>query len=48
MKQAYEYLENKNFNSADTLSTVQGTPLHPRFDNNRFGGNFSGYLHHSE
>ncbi len=35
----YEYLQNKNFNAADNLSAVDGTPLHPRFDNNRFGGN---------
>ena len=34
----YEYLENKNFNAADTLSAVLGNPLHPRFDDNRFGG----------
>ncbi len=40
--EAYEYLENKNFNAADTLSTALGTPPHPRFDNNRFGGNFGG------
>ncbi len=39
---AYEYLQNKNFNAADTLSAVLGNPLHPRFDDNRFGGNFSG------
>jgi hypothetical protein len=38
----YEYLQNKNFNAADNLSAVDGTPLHPRFDNNRFGGNVGG------
>ncbi len=38
----YEYLQNKNFNAADNLSAVDGTPLHPRFDNNRFGGNAGG------
>jgi len=40
--EAYEYLENKNFNAADTLSAVLGNPPHPRFDDNRFGGNFGG------
>jgi len=39
---AYEYLQNKNFNAADNLSAVDGTPLHPRYDNNRFGGNVGG------
>jgi Carboxypeptidase regulatory-like domain len=39
---AYEYLINRNFNAADNLSAVEGTPLHPRFDNNRFGGNAGG------
>ena len=34
---AYEYLENRNLNAADNLSAVDGTPLHPRFDDNRFG-----------
>jgi hypothetical protein len=38
----YEYFENKNLNSADNLNYVEGNPLHPRFDNNRFGGNFGG------
>jgi hypothetical protein len=40
--EAYEYLENKNFDAADTLSAVLGNPPHPRFDDNRFGGNFGG------
>ncbi len=39
---AYEYFENRNLNSADNLDAVQGNPLHPRLDNNRFGGNFGG------
>ncbi len=39
---AYEYLQNKNFDAADTLNAVLGDPLHPRFDDNRFGGNFGG------
>jgi Carboxypeptidase regulatory-like domain len=38
----YEYFQNRNLNASDTLSAVDGTPLHPRFDNNRFGGNFGG------
>ncbi len=39
---AYEYLQNRNLNAADNLSAVNGDPLHPRFDNNRFGGSVSG------
>jgi hypothetical protein len=39
---AYEYLENRNYNAADNLNAVQGNPLHPRFDDNRFGGDFGG------
>jgi hypothetical protein len=39
---AFEYFENRNLNAADNLSYVEGTPLHPRFDRNRFGGNFGG------
>jgi hypothetical protein len=39
---AYEYFENRNLNAADQLNVVQGNPLHPRFDSNRFGGNFGG------
>lgn len=46
--EAYEYLENKNFNAADTLSSVLGNPLHPRFDDNRFGGNFGGPVIHNK
>ena len=38
----YEYLQNRNLNAADTLSVVQGVELHPRYDNNRFGGNIGG------
>ena len=40
--QAYDYLENRNLNAADNLSFVDGAPLHPRYDNNRFGGTFGG------
>ena len=39
---AYEYFQNRDLNAADNLNFVQGNPLHPRFDNNRFGGNFGG------
>ena len=39
---AYEYLENRNLNAADNLSSIDGIPLHPRFDNNRFGGSLGG------
>ena len=38
----YEYLQNRNFDAADNLSFIDQNPLHPRFDNNRFGGTFSG------
>jgi Carboxypeptidase regulatory-like domain len=41
---AYEYLQNRNLNAADNLSAVNGDPLHPRYDNNRFGGSFGGPL----
>ena len=39
---AYDYLLNRNLNAADNLNAVEGIPLHPRFDNNRFGGTFGG------
>ena len=38
----YEYLLNRNLNAADQLSIVQGVDPHPRYDNNRFGGNIGG------
>ncbi|HEX4229142.1 MAG TPA: carboxypeptidase regulatory-like domain-containing protein [Bryobacteraceae bacterium] len=38
----YEYFQNRNLNAADNLGAVTGTPLHPRFDSNRFGGTFGG------
>lgn len=38
----YEYFQNRDLNAADNLNAVQGNPLHSRFDNNRFGGNFGG------
>jgi hypothetical protein len=39
---AYEYFLNRNLEAADNLNFVEGVPLHPRFDNNRFGGTFGG------
>lgn len=44
----YEYVQNRNFNAADNLFAVDGTPLHPRYDNNRFGGNVSGPIIHNK
>jgi hypothetical protein len=38
----YEYFQNRNLNAADNLAAIDGTPLHPRYDYNRFGGNFGG------
>ncbi|SPE26950.1 conserved hypothetical protein [Candidatus Sulfopaludibacter sp. SbA3] len=38
----YEYLENRNLNAADNLSFINQNPLHPRFDDNRFGGTLGG------
>jgi Carboxypeptidase regulatory-like domain len=40
--EAYDYFENRDLNAADNLDFVEGNPLHPRYDNNRFGGNFGG------
>lgn len=39
---AYEYLENRNLNAADNLNFIDNIPLHPRYDNNRFGGSLGG------
>jgi Carboxypeptidase regulatory-like domain len=39
---AYEYMFNRNLDAADNLNSVEGIPLHPRFDDNRFGGTFGG------
>jgi hypothetical protein len=39
---AYEYLQNRNLNAADNQSALNGDQLHPRYDNNRFGGSFGG------
>jgi hypothetical protein len=38
----YEYLSNRNLNAADNLNAVDGNPLHPRYDDNRFGGQVGG------
>jgi hypothetical protein len=40
--EAYEYFQNRNLDAADNLSAVNGNELHPRYDNNRFGGAFGG------
>ncbi|HEX3746286.1 MAG TPA: TonB-dependent receptor [Bryobacteraceae bacterium] len=40
--EVYEYMNNRNLNAADTLNAVDGNPLHPRFDDNRFGGQVGG------
>ena len=37
-----EYLQNRNLNAADQQFVVNQVDLHPRFDDNRFGGNFGG------
>ena len=40
----YEYLQNRNLNAADPLNVFTGSPTHPRYDVNRFGGNLGGPL----
>ena len=44
----YEYFQNRNLDAADNLDFVEGNPLHPRFDENRFGGNFGGPIKHDK
>ena len=39
---AYEYLENRKLNAADNFDALNGNELHPRYDNNRFGGSLGG------
>jgi len=42
---AYEYFQNRNLNAEDSqvaLSQAPGPYSNPRYDNNRFGGNFGG------
>ena len=39
---AYEYFINRDLDAADNLNFVEGIPLHPRYDDNRFGGTFGG------
>jgi hypothetical protein len=42
---AYEYFQNRNLNAEDSqvaLAQVPGPFSNPRYDNNRFGGNFGG------
>jgi Carboxypeptidase regulatory-like domain len=38
----YEYFQNRNLDAADNFNAISGTALHPRFDNNRFGGTVGG------
>ena len=37
-----EYLQNRHLNAADQQSIVNGVDPHPRYDDNRFGGNIGG------
>lgn len=39
---AYIYNDNRNYNALDTLQKLQGLTSQPRYDFNRFGGNFGG------
>ena len=44
---AYEYFQNRNLNAIDSQTALSDvsmgvTPSNPRYDNNRFGGNFGG------
>ena len=42
---AYEYFQNRNLNAEDSqvaLTQAPGPYSNPRYDNNRFGGNFGG------
>ena len=39
---AYEYAANRNLNAIDQAVKNQGLTKNPRYDNNRFGGNFGG------
>lgn len=38
----YVYNENRNYNALDTLQRIEGFTSVPRFDSNRFGGQFGG------
>ncbi len=38
----YEYMFNRNLDAADNINAVEGVTLHPRFDDNRFGGTVGG------
>jgi hypothetical protein len=39
---AYVYNQNRNYNALDTLQRLEGFTSQPRFDSNRFGGQFGG------
>ncbi len=38
----FEYFQNRNLNAVDESLRRQGITSNPRYDNNRFGGNFGG------
>jgi hypothetical protein len=38
----YEYFQNRNLDASDQFAINSAEPAHPRYDNNRFGGNFGG------
>jgi hypothetical protein len=38
----YEYFQNRNLNAFDNAEKLEGLTSQPRFDNNRYGGQFSG------
>jgi hypothetical protein len=38
----YDYFRNRNLNAADQQAAISGTPLHPRYDQNRLGATFGG------
>lgn len=42
--QLYEYLDNRKLNAIDQIFQNQGKKENPRYDQNRFGGNFGGPL----
>jgi hypothetical protein len=38
----YEYFRNRNMNAVDNFWVLQGITKNPRYDSNRYGGNFGG------
>jgi hypothetical protein len=39
---AYEYFQNRKLNAQDSQTVLSGITTNPRYDNNRFGGQFGG------